>query len=138
MKNTCGIRFTLLLLSGMVLFSCTKKEAVAPPVEVEENIAFSINPDPGGGVAAATTETYPFKITISSKLTSAGVSIDLTTRKEADGSVAESKTVDPPGAVVDVAVGTLSPGWLYNVTVVVTSKKTRSNLATKTFKVARK
>lgn len=135
MKNTPFC--VLLLLNIFLSFSCTKKEVV-PVVEVEENIAFSINPDPGGTVAAASTESYPFKLNITSKVSTSGVKIELTTRKDADGIVVDSKSIESTGSAVDVSAGSLSPGFLYNVTVLVSSKKSSSNSATKTFKVARK
>jgi hypothetical protein len=140
MKSIQNSRSTILLFAAFFFFACTKKAATpTPPApEVEENIAFSINPDPGGSVAAASTESYPFKINITSKVSTMGVKIELTTRKDADGVVVDSKSLESTSSVVDVSVGTLSPGLLYNVTVLVTSKKTSSNSSSKLFKLARK
>ena len=123
-----------------VMLGCTKKKIVIPipTLPKEENIVFSIEPDPGTGVAVAIGGTYGFKVNITSKLPGSGVKLDLTTKKDADNSMIDSKSLDSNSPGIDLSTGTLSPGILCTVTVVVTSKTTATNTVTKSFKVARK
>jgi len=140
--------FTILLLLSISfgLNSCGKKGTGGgtppppppPPVEVEENIAFSLDPDPGTSTATALSGTYSFKVTLNSKMPSSGISIDVTTKKDSDGSLLDSKNVKSSVAANDISTGTFASGVLYNITVAVTSQKTSTNTASKTFKVARK
>jgi hypothetical protein len=138
--------YGFLCIFALAFFACSKKSGngsgggvtPTPPVQPEENIAFAIDPDPGAAVAAALSGTYSFKVNVSSKLTTSGVKVDITTKKDSDNSVIESKQVSSTTPGIDISTGTLSPGVLCNVTVVVTSAKTSTNTATKTFKVARK
>jgi hypothetical protein len=137
----------ILLLMTTILMSCGKKGGSTPtpptpppppPVEVEENIAFSLDPDPGTTTATALSGTYSFKVTLSSKMPSSGISIDIATKQDNNGTLLDSKNVKSTVAANDISTGTLSSGVLYNVSVVVSSQKTATNTATKTFKVARK
>jgi hypothetical protein len=129
-----------------ILTSCGKKGGSTPtpppppppPVEVEENIAFTLDPDPGTTTVSALSGTYSFKVNLSSKMPSAGISIDITTKRDSDGSTLDSKNVKSTVAANDISTGTLASGVLYNVSVVVTSQKTASNTSSRTFKVARK
>jgi hypothetical protein len=125
--------------------SCTKKTTPTPtpptpppPVVVEENILFSLDPDPGTTTQTASSGIYSFKVILSSKMPSTGISIDITTKTDPAGTLLESKNVKSTVASNDISTGTLASGTLYSVTVVVTSQKTASNTLTKTFKVARK
>ncbi|MEY2834937.1 MAG: hypothetical protein RLZZ557_599 [Bacteroidota bacterium] len=132
-----------LFVASTLVASCGKPKTPTPtpptpPVEVEENIAFSLDPDPGATTITALAGTHSFKVNVTSKLPSSGVSIDVATKKESDGSVLESKNIKSTVAANDVTIGTLVSGVLYNVTVVVSSQKTSTNSQTKTFKIARK
>lgn len=109
-----------------------------PPPEVEENIVFSLDPDPGSTTATAQSGTYTFKVNITSKLPSSGVNIDITTTQESNGSVLETKNIKSTVANNDVSTGTLASGVVYKVNVKVSSQKTSTNSSTKEFKVARK
>lgn len=133
---------TMMILLIIMVVSCGKKNgggvAPTPVVPKEENLVFSIDPDPGAGVAVALSGTYPFKVTVGSKLTTSGVKVDVTTKKDADNSPIDSKSLDSNTQGIDLSTGTLNPGILCTVTVVVTSKSTPTNTATKSFKVARK
>ncbi len=134
--------YSAILLSLSMLTSCKKAKTtppVPPPVVVtEENISFTIDPDPGTATASASSGTYTFNVNVSSKVPSAGVKVDLTTKKDSDNFLLDSKTVESSTASIAISTGTLAAGTLYNVSVVVTSKSKASNTATKTFKVARK
>lgn len=136
------LHYSAILLALSILTSCKKAKTtppVTPPVVVnEENIAFTIDPDPGSGTASASSGTYTFNVNVSSKVPSAGVKVDLTTKKDADNFLLDSKTVESSTASIAISTGTLAAGTLYNISVVVTSKSKASNTATKTFKVARK
>lgn len=134
-----------LLFFAAVFFvaACSKKETTPtptppPPTPTEENLVFSIDPDPGSGTGIANAENYPFTVKISSKLPSLGVKLDLTTKKESDNSLIESKSIESSTADIPVTTGKLSVGSVYIVKVVLTSKSKSTNTATKEFKVARK
>ena len=134
--------YSAILLSLSMLTSCKKAKTtppVPPPVVVtEENISFTIDPDPGTATASASSGTYTFNVNVSSKVPSAEVKVDLTTKKDSYNFLLDSKTVESSTASIAISTGTLAAGTLYNVSVVVTSKSKASNTATKTFKVARK
>ena len=136
------IFFSAILLSSSINNSCKKPVTptpVPPPVVItEENIAFTIDPDPGASTASASSGTYTFNVNVSSKVPSAGVKVDITTKKDSDNFLLDSKTVESSTANIAISTGTLAAGTLYNVSVVVTSKSKATNTATKTFKVARK
>jgi hypothetical protein len=138
MSNTVRIFVTIILLSAML--GCEKKKVVPPTPDPpkEENIVFSIDPDPGSGVAVALSGTYAFKVNVSSKLTTSGVKVDLTTKKDADNNTVDSKNLDSNIPGIDLSTGILNPGILCTVSVTVTSKITATNTVTKSFKVARK
>ena len=127
----------------MSFISCSKSNSTPtpppqPPIEQEANIAFGVDPDPGVGIAAAQSSNYSFKVSLSSKMPSNGIKIDITTKRDADGTVIESKSFESSSTSNDISVGSLSMGVLYEISVVVTSKKTISNSAVKKFRVARK
>lgn len=137
---------TVLAISVFMTISCTKKTATPPtpptppppPVEVEDNISFSMDPDPGTTTATALSGIYSFKVILSSKMPSSGISIDITTKADPSGTLLESKNIKSSVASNDITTGTLVSGSLYSVSVAVSSQKTASNTLTKTFKVARK
>jgi hypothetical protein len=140
-----SLAFSLMMMVCLTI-SCTKKSTPTPTpppppppvVEVEDNILFSLDPDPGTTTATSLSGTYTFKVILSSKMPSTGISIDITTKTDPAGTVLESKNVKSTIASNEISTGTLVSGSLYSVTVAVTSQKTASNTLTKTFKVARK
>lgn len=136
------LTFISIFVLVTALVSCGKKSgsgvAPAPVVPKEENILFGIDPDPGTGVAVALSGTYTFKLNISSKLTSSGVKVDVITKKDADNSTVDSKSLDSNSPGIDLSTGTLNPGILCTVSVTVTSKAKPANTVVKSFKVARK
>lgn len=135
-----SLAFSLITMVCLAI-SCTKKPATPPtpaPVVVEENILFSLDPDPGTTTATASSGTYAFKVILSSKMPASGISIDITTKTDPAGTLLESKNIKSTVTSNDVSTGTLASGTLYSVTVTVASQKTTSNTLTKTFKVARK
>ena len=138
-----SLAFSLMMMVALTI-SCTKKTTTPtpptppPPVVVEENILFSLDPDPGTTTAQALSGTYSFKVILSSKMPTTGISIDITTKTDPAGALLESKNIKSTVASNDISTGPLVTGTLYSVTVAVTSQKTASNTLTKTFKVARK
>jgi len=138
-KNTRGSIFFIIVF---FLFSCSKKETTPtpppPPPPTEENLVFSIDPDPGSGNAIANAENYAFTVKVSSKMPSLGVKLDLATKKESDNTSVDSKSIESSTADIPVTTGKLVVGTVYIVKVTVTSKSKSTNSASKEFKVARK
>ena len=138
-KNTRG---SIFLIVVFFLFSCSKKETTPtpppPPPPTEENLVFSIDPDPGSGNAIANAENYAFSVKVSSKMPSLGVKLDLATKKESDNTSVDSKSIESSTADIPVTTGKLVVGTVYIVKVTVTSKSKSTNSAIKEFKVARK
>jgi hypothetical protein len=138
-----SLAFSLMMMVALTI-SCTKKTTptptppTPPPVVVEDNILFTLDPDPGTTTASASSGIYSFKVILSSKMPTTGISIDITTKTDPAGTLLESKNIKSTVASNDISTGTLASGTLYSVTVVVTSQKTASNTLTRTFKVARK
>ncbi len=136
--------YGLLCILALSFFACSKNSdngggvTPTPPAQTEENISFAIDPDPGSTVVPSQSGTYSFKVNVTSKLTTNGVKVDITTKKDSDNTVIESKQITSTTPGIDMSIGTLSPGVLCTVTVAVTSGKTATNSASKSFKVARK
>ncbi len=132
------------LFVGLVsmLLSCSKKESTPtpppPPPPAEENLVFSIDPDPGTSTGVANAENYNFAVKISSKLPTSGVRLDLTTKKESDNSTVDSKSIESSTSDISVSTGKLVVGTVYIVKVTLTSKSKSTNTASKEFKIARK
>jgi hypothetical protein len=144
MKNYTSI---IAALSFIFLLSCSKTDSGGgtptpnpPPAPAEEKIVFGLDPDPGSTTVASTGNTYAFKVNVTSKIPAAGIKVELTTKKEVDGSTLSegTKTIDPYTTGSEISIGGLSTGTLYNVSIVVASKGTSSNTETKSFKIARK
>jgi hypothetical protein len=129
------------LLSLIIMTSCEKKTTPTPPPPppTEENIAFSIEPDPGSSTVTSTTATYPYVVKLTSKIPSTGIHVDYATQLDTDNAnptfTRESST---SATSYNLATATLESGKLYKVTVKVTSQKTSTNSSSKTFRVARK
>ena len=138
-KNTRGSIFLIIVF---FLFSCSKKETTPtpppPPPPTEENLVFSIDPDPGSGNAIENAENYAFTVKVSSKMPSLGVKLDLATKKESDNTSVDSKSIESSTADIPITTGKLVVGTVYIVKVTVTSKSKSTNSASKEFKVARK
>ncbi len=129
------------LTSTLFITSCSKKSTnpTPPPVETEQKIVITLDPDPGASTAVSLSANYSFKVKITSKLPTAGVLLEYTTKKDSDNSILDPLTqVNSSVNSIDVTTGSLESGTLYIVTVTVKSKSQSSNTATKTFKVARK
>lgn len=139
-------RYVTFFVLGISLLStgCKKNPDTTPPpppppTPTEEQLSIALDPDPGSTTAAATGATYAFKISVT-KAPSAGVKVDISTKKNADNSVVPegTKTIDPYTPGGEISIGGLVAGTLYDVSVTVTSKSKSTNNASAAFKVARK
>jgi hypothetical protein len=109
-----------------------------PTVPTEETIAFAIDIDPGSTVYAAMGATQDAKITLSSKMPTAGIGVDVVVKKDADNSIVSSGSYSSLTSPFTATISNLSPGVLCTATFTVTSKTTTSNSSVKSFKMARK
>ncbi len=135
-----------LLLASIVIFSlaigsCKKTGGTAPPPPppAEENIAFSIEPDPGSTTVTSQTATYPYTVKLTSKIPTTGIHVDYATQLDTDNSNPTFTRESSSSATsYSLTTSNLESGKLYKVTVKVTSQKTSTNSSSKTFRVARK
>lgn len=133
--------FLLTVLALILLNACKKSSsapAPTPPVVAEENIAFTIDIDPGTAIFPALGATQDAKISISSKLPTAGVTLDLVVKKDSDNSVISSTTLSSTTASFTSTISNLQAGSICTATFTITSKSTASNSLIKSFKIARK
>ncbi len=133
----------ILLIIPFVLNSCTKKvdniEKAPTSNPAEVALLFSVNVDPGlNGILSVVGTSLPIIINITSILPSSGVNIDVTVKKDLDGSVvfaSSSSTLTPDNTI---NINGLTPGVLCTATIVVTSKSNSTNSKAITFKLATK
>lgn len=125
--------------------SCSKSSggtgstpAPPPPAPVEETIAFSIDIDPGSSVYPALGAAQDAKITLGSKMPTAGITVDVVVKKDLDNTIVSSGTYSSSLSPFTATISNLSPGVLCTATFTVTSKTTASNSGVKSFKLARK
>lgn len=132
------------ILSSLVLMACSKSgdspaPTPNPPAPTPEaTIVFTIDPDPGTGIYAALGASQSMTVNISSTLPSAGVTVDVKTTKDSDGSTVSSSSVASTTAKNTISIDNLTAGVLCTTTVTVTSKSKADNNTTKSFKIARK
>ena len=125
------------------LNSCSKSGGgsggtVTPPPASEAPIVFTISPDPGATILAALATSQDFTVTVTSKLPTAGVKVDLTLTKDLDGSSVFSQSLTSTSSGVTATFQNLVSGVVCSGTIKVTSASTASNSASKTFKIAKK
>ena len=132
------------IISAVVLMSCSKSgdspaPTPNPPTPTPEaTIVFTIDPDPGTGIYASLGASQSMTVNISSTIPSAGVTVDVKTTKDSDGSTVSSSSVASTTAKNTISIDNLVSGVLCTTTVTVTSKSKADNNATKSFKIARK
>ena len=132
------------ILSAVVLMACSKSgdspaPTPNPPTPTPEaTIVFTIDPDPGTGIYASLGASQSMTVNISSTIPSAGVTVDVKTTKDSDGSTVSSSSVASTTAKNTISIDNLVSGVLCTTTVTVTSKSKADNNATKSFKIARK
>ena len=111
----------------------------APPTPTEENIVFTYDIDPGSNIYAALGTTQEVKITVTSKMPTAGVITDIVVKKDSDGSVVSSSTLAASTMVpINGMISNLATNVVCTATITLKSATTATNTATKTFKIARK
>ncbi len=110
-----------------------------PPTPTEENIVFTYDIDPGSNIYAALGTTQEVKITVTSKMPTAGVITDIVVKKDADGSTVSSSTLAASTMVpINGMITNLATNVVCTATITVKSASTATNTSTKTFKIARK
>ncbi len=110
-----------------------------PPTPTEENIVFTYDIDPGSNIYAALGTTQEVKITVTSKMPTAGVITDIVVKKDADGSTVSSSTLAASTMVpINGMITNLATNVVCTATITVKSATTATNTATKTFKIAKK
>jgi hypothetical protein len=110
-----------------------------PPTPTEEAIVFTYDIDPGSNIYAALGTTQEVKITVTSKMPTAGVITDIVVKKDADGSTVSSSTLAASTMVpINGMISNLATNVVCTATITVKSATTATNTATKTFKIARK
>ncbi len=127
--------YTLLLVA--IFISC-KKNPVEP---AEEDLKLSTNPIIGNETIGSLSNTYNFKLVLSSKPPKSGVKVDITVKNDLDNSISftqSSQTSSNTITSIDLQIGNLVPGNLYTATTEVTSLNKSTNKASLVFKIARK
>jgi hypothetical protein len=110
-----------------------------PPTPTEENIVFTYDIDPGSNIYAALGTTQEVKITVTSKMPTAGVITDIIVKKDSDGSVVSSSTLAASTMVpINGMISNLATNVVCTATITLKSATTATNTATKTFKIAKK
>jgi len=132
------------VFASLVLMACSKSgdspaPTPNPPAPTPEaTIVFTIDPDPGTSIYASLGASQSMAVNISSTLPSAGVTIDVKTTKDSDGSTVSSSSVASTTAKNTISIDNLTAGVLCTTTITVTSKSKSDNNAAKSFKIARK
>ncbi len=109
------------------------------PTPTEENIVFTYDIDPGSNIYAALGTTQEVKITVTSKMPTAGVITDIVVKKDSDGSTVSSSTLAASTMVpINGMITNLATNVVCTATITLKSATTATNTATKTFKIAKK
>ena len=110
-----------------------------PPAPTEDAIVFTYDIDPGSNIYAALGTTQEVKITVTSKMPTAGVITDIVVKKDSDGSTVSSSTLAASTMVpINGMITNLATNVVCTATITVKSATTAINTSTKTFKIARK
>ena len=110
-----------------------------PPTPTEDAIVFTYDIDPGSNIYAALGTTQEVKITVTSKMPTAGVITDIVVKKDSDGSSVSSSTLAASTMVpINGMITNLATNVVCTATITVKSATTATNTSTKTFKIARK
>ena len=110
-----------------------------PPTPTEDAIVFTYDIDPGSNIYAALGTTQEVKITVTSKMPTAGVITDIVVKKDSDGSTVSSSTLAASTMVpITGTITNLATNVVCTATITLKSASTAANTSTKTFKIARK
>jgi hypothetical protein len=123
-------------------YSITSTPTISPtptPTGLPENeqIVFTIDPDPGSDIYTSLGASQSFQLNITSILPSSGVTIDVNTKKDSDNTIVSLSTIISNDNNNSITVNNLLAGVLCTTTITVTSRNGGDNSATKTFKIAR-
>lgn len=109
------------------------------PTPTEENIVFTYDIDPGSNIYAALGASQEVKITVTSKMPTAGVITDIVVRRDSDGATVSSSTLAASTMVpINGMITNLATNVVCTATITLKSASTATNTASKTFKIARK
>ena len=110
-----------------------------PPAPTEDAIVFTYDIDPGSNIYAALGTTQEVKITVTSKMPTAGVITDIVVKRDSDGSTVSSSTLAASTMVpINGMITNLATNVVCTASITVKSASTATNTSTKTFKIARK
>ena len=110
-----------------------------PPVVTEEDIVFTFDIDPGANIYAALGASQEVKITVTSKMPTAGVTTDIVVKRDSDGTtVSSSSLTAATSSPITGTISNLATNVVCTATITLKSVSKTSNTATKTFKIARK
>ena len=110
-----------------------------PPAPTEDAIVFTYDIDPGSNIYAALGASQEVKITVTSKMPTAGVITDIVVKRDSDGTTVSSSTLAASTMVpITGTITNLATNVVCTATITVKSATTATNTSTKTFKIARK
>ena len=110
-----------------------------PPAPTEDAIVFTYDIDPGANIYAALGTTQEVKISVTSKMPTAGVITDIVVKRDSDGSTVSSSTLAASTMVpINGMITNLATNVVCTASITVKSASTATNTSTKTFKIARK
>jgi hypothetical protein len=110
-----------------------------PPAPTEDAIVFTYDIDPGANIYAALGASQEVKISVTSKMPTAGVITDIVVKRDSDGSTVSSSTLAASTMVpINGMITNLATNVVCTATITVKSASTATNTSTKTFKIARK
>jgi len=128
-------------ISLILLFGCSKSEVSNQPVipAVEEDIVYTVDIDPGGGIYSSLGATQDMKVLTSSKMPSGGIGVDMVVKKDSDGTTVCSSSISSSKSNTNtLTITNLTGGSICTVNVTVRSLSKPANTLTRTFKIARK
>ena len=110
-----------------------------PPAPTEDAIVFTYDIDPGSNIYAALGTTQEVKISVTSKMPTAGVITDIVVKRDSDGGTVSSSTLAASTMVpITGTITNLATNVVCTATITVKSATTATNTSTKSFKIARK
>jgi len=110
-----------------------------PPAPTEDAIVFTYDIDPGSNIYAALGTTQEVKISVTSKMPTAGVITDIVVKRDSDGSTVSSSTLAASTMVpINGMITNIATNVVCTASITVKSASTATNTSTKTFKIARK
>jgi len=110
------------------------------PPPTEEDIVFTYDIDPGSNIYAALGASQEVKITVTSKMPTAGVTTEIVVKDGGGVTVYSSPLPLVPSTSVPIVstISNLATNVVCTATITLKSASKATNIATKTFKIARK